>query len=219
MQHQTSKSLVWILILVIKLSIVEISSQISDNNTIDQNQKYIIDENGVKRPFKNVNEPSLTPPEYFPTQKETDRIFEEFDHDHNAEDPLTDEFSQQLVKDMGWYHKNVTVTREQFQIFISRLLTKDEKIIDKEEKEFYDLLTEKLVNNAPLTFPSADLDNYITSDVTNRLMEEVMKEKFGVDSLEQLKEQMEGVKESLSENDHIQPPNLNEQTNEPKADL
>ena len=87
---------------------------------------------------------------------------------------------EELIKELG-FDKKEKLNREDFKLFVTRLMSKDFKEAEQpgDEKEFIDFLVEKAVSSVAEEFSVDDLRDYILSDKLKKILEEAITEKFG----------------------------------------
>jgi hypothetical protein len=113
---------------------------------------------------------------------------------------LDAQFKQAMI-DLG-IEKSETIDRENFKKLFAKVILDDE-VPEGEEKEMFDKLIERVVSNAPETFPTKDLSKYVDMSSITNILNELMQE-AGINPDEVLN-QMGGEDQSAEEEGEAKP--------------
>jgi len=147
-------------ILVI-LALMFVSSFCEENSTL-------VDSN-VNETESTNNESNIT------SQRETEAI--EFDN-----------YSKQLLEEMG-INKEKEISRERFKHYLTRLITRDEKL-ENHEQELYVELIQRVVAKAPETIQVSEISKYIQQDKMVTSLNELIRERYGEEALQQFEKDL-----------------------------
>ena len=153
------KSLFLILIVILTVSI-----KCEENMTI-------VDSNVNEVTFTNsTNEGSNTTPDV-----EAERL--EFDN-----------FSKTLLQQMG-INQEKEISKERFKEFLTRLLTRDEKL-EAHELELYNELIKRVTNKTPETIEVSNISKYIEQEELVNSLNELIRERYGEEALQQFNQEV-----------------------------
>ena len=103
---------------------------------------------------------------------------------------------KEALEQMG-IGQSETIDRETFKKLFAKVILEDE-VPEGEEKEMFDKLIERVVNNAPETFPTKDLNKYVDMSFITNVLNEVMSE-AGIDPAQAFSQMARGEEEDSAE--------------------
>ena len=89
-------------------------------------------------------------------------------------------FSKKVMADMIGTDSHIT--KEKFRQFMLKLITRGESL-ESTELEFYNEMVEKIVSKVPETIEVSELSKYIDQDYLMGALNDLIKEKYGEDAL------------------------------------
>jgi hypothetical protein len=123
------------------------------------------------------------------------------DMDFKQDDSDLDAQFKQAMIDLG-IDKSETIDRENFKKLFAKVILDDE-VPEGEEKEMFDKLIERVVQNAPETFPTKDLTKYVDMSTITNILNELM-EQAGINPSDVLN-QMGGEDQIAEEGEDTKP--------------
>jgi hypothetical protein len=90
----------------------------------------------------------------------------------------TEEQIREVIKQMG-IDKQETITRETFRAFFTKLILQGEEV-PEEEKAIFDKLIDRVAAQAPESFPTKDISQYVEMTKITNILNDIMAES-GID--------------------------------------
>jgi hypothetical protein len=99
-----------------------------------------------------------------------------------------DNYSRKLLDEMG-INKEKEISRERFTQFLTRLITRDEKL-EPHEQDLYVELIQRVVAKAPETIQVSEISKYIQQDQMVTSLNELIRERYGEEALQQFEKEV-----------------------------
>ncbi len=109
-------------------------------------------------------------------------------YEKDAEALVFDNYSRKLLDEMG-INKEKEISRERFTQFLTRLITRDEKL-EPHEQDLYVELIQRVVAKAPETIQVSEISKYIQQDQMVTSLNELIRERYGEEALQQFEKEV-----------------------------
>jgi len=109
-------------------------------------------------------------------------------YEKDAEALEFDNYSRKLLDEMG-INKEKEISRERFTQFLTRLITRDEKL-EPHEQDLYVELIQRVVAKAPETIQVSEISKYIQQDQMVTSLNELIRERYGEEALQQFEKEV-----------------------------
>ena len=93
------------------------------------------------------------------------------------------EYTENLINEMGFDKSGKVVTREQFKIFLVRLIAKGMQVNTKDEG-FYTSVVQKIIETVPMEFDVKDLTIYLNPQSFQEIFRETVTANYGKDVMD-----------------------------------